>query len=86
MVTTCKRLSSGNEVYARFHTSDEEAVRGKKYPAGTVECRMKREPTPADKRDAKAWVESQIEATGILKKYPELAKKIKYVWLTEGGK
>ena len=81
MITTCKRLETGNEVYARVHTSDAEVVRGLKLPTGTVECRFKEKPTGTDKRAARRWVETQLEQTGILKKRPELAAKIKYVWL-----
>lgn len=80
MITTCKQLESGNEVYARLHTSGTEKVRGKQYPPGTVECTFTTTPTAADKLAAKAWVDSQIELTGILRKRPELADKIKFVW------
>lgn len=83
MITTCKRFESGNELYARFHTSNEEVVRGKRYAPGTVECTFTIPPSYADKKAAKAWVNAQIEATNILVKYPHLQGKVTFVWQGE---
>ena len=80
MITTCKQLRDGQELYARFHTNDEEPVRGEKHPAGTVECKFTEKPTKDDKDAAQEWVEKQFEATGILVKRPELKGKIKFHW------
>ena len=80
MITTCKRLPSGNELYARFHTSDAEVVRGEKHPEGVVECSFSKKPTKKDKEDGEFWVLDQIAQSGILTKRPDLAKKVKFVY------